>query len=373
MVETPSSRANVGAPTSFRPGVGCMVPHRTIHLRLKDKHANVLNGMGVSVNLVWNYANATQRKAAKERKPWLTFIDLAALSAGSSEMVGLASRTIKATLKQYVRSRTQHKRAWLRWRTRKSLKWVPFGAEQIRILGETIRFAGHTFTPMHWRALPRGKLVDGGSFAQDSRGRWYISLVFEVGNVPQHQNPGSQIGIDLGLKSLATLSDGTVFETPKHYRAMASRLGKAQRAGKKRQVIHLHAKVKNQRKDYLHKVSNQISKSYATIVVGDVNASRLIKTRMAKSILDAGWSALRTMLSYKSVRDGGRYLEVSERFTSQACSECGVIPAESPKGVRGLAVREWTCSACGKQHDRDVNAARNILRAGTGTPMTGVL
>lgn len=98
----------------------------------------------------------------------------------------------------------------------------------------------------------------------------------------------------------------------------------------------------------------------AFIAVGDVNAKALAKTRMAKSVLDAGWSSFRAMLAYKA----RVYVEVDESFTTQTCSSCGALPPERPGGIAGLGIRAWDCSACGASHDRDVNAALNILALG---------
>uniref|UniRef100_UPI0011AF4CAC RNA-guided endonuclease InsQ/TnpB family protein n=1 Tax=Macromonas bipunctata TaxID=183670 RepID=UPI0011AF4CAC len=113
-----------------------------------------------------------------------------------------------------------------------------------------------------------------------------------------------------------------------------------------------------------HKFSTEVVRNNAAIFVGDVASAKLVKTRMAKSTLDAGWAMLKTMLGNKSRQAGVVFEEVNEAYTTQTCSCCGVIPASSPKGRAGLRIREWTCSECGAVHDRDVNAARNILAAG---------
>jgi putative transposase len=103
-----------------------------------------------------------------------------------------------------------------------------------------------------------------------------------------------------------------------------------------------------------------------------VNAAALAKTAMAKSVLDAGWSSFRHILAYKAVRHGAWFEEVDERFTTQICSGCGALPDSRPKGVADLGVREWQCSVCGGNHDRDVNAALNILRRGRATLTVGI-
>lgn len=105
-------------------------------------------------------------------------------------------------------------------------------------------------------------------------------------------------------------------------------------------------------------------KNYGVIVVGYVASAKLVKIKMAKSTLDAGWASLKTMLEYKSQQAGVVFEVVNESYITQTCSCCGVIPASSTKGRAGLRIREWTCSDCSAVHDRDVNAARNILAAG---------
>ena len=171
------------------------------------------------------------------------------------------------------------------------------------------------------------------------------------------------MGIDLGLKEAAVASTGQRIEG-RWYRRHEQALGIAQRANKKHRVKAIHAKIKNQRKDALHKLSTQLVRSNAAIFVGDVASGKLIKTKMAKSTLDAGWSMFKTMLEYKSQQAGIVFEEVNEGHTTQTCSCCGGNPASSPKGRAGLGIREWTCCGCGAVHDRDVNAAKNILAAG---------
>jgi putative transposase len=107
---------------------------------------------------------------------------------------------------------------------------------------------------------------------------------------------------------------------------------------------------------------------YGVIRVGDVSSTKLAKTKMAKSALDSGWGMLRSQLAYKSSRAQVDYAVVPERHTSQMCSCCGVIPRSSPKGMGALGIRHWQCSDCGASHDRDVNAARNILAVGREHP-----
>ena len=111
--------------------------------------------------------------------------------------------------------------------------------------------------------------------------------------------------------------------------------------------------------------------SLRSIVIGDLSPSKLKKTRMAKSVSDAALSTFRHMLHYKAIRHNGRMIEVDERYTTQTCSACRIMPEGRPRGIAGLGIREWTCDGCGVSHDRDVNAARNILRLGLETLVEG--
>jgi putative transposase len=170
-------------------------------------------------------------------------------------------------------------------------------------------------------------------------------------------------GIDLGLKTAATCSDGEELASGL-YRKHEGALGIAQRARKKNRVRAIHAKIANTRKDAMHKFSTGLVERNAAIFVGNVQAGAMVKTRMAKSTLDAGWSMMKTMLEYKSHQAGIVFEEVNEAYTTQTCSRCGGIPASSPKGRTGLRMRRWTCCDCGAEHHRDVNAARNIAARG---------
>ena len=211
--------------------------------------------------------------------------------------------------------------------------------------------------------MPEGK-IGAGSFSQDTRGRWYINCPVEVAEATQA--PLKYIGIDLGLKELATLSTGEKIEAPQFYRKSEAVIAAAQRRRKTKRARSIAARVANRRKDFLHKASTKLAKEYGLIVVGDVSPSKLAQTRMAKSVLDAGWSRFKDMLSWKlRLRSGGMLLEVSERLTTQVCSGCGVVGG--PRGLKGLGIREWRCDDCGTDHDRDCNAARNILRLGLET------
>ena len=341
---------------------------KTLKLRIKDKHAAVLSAMAREVNQVWNYCNETSSRAIRERREFLSGFDLQKLTDGYSKCDGvrIGSATTQQVCEDYAKSRKQFRRARLNWRVsnpksaKYSLGWVPFKARAIKYKAGQVAFAGYRFSLWDSYGLSRFDLR-AGSFSQDARGRWYLNVCVKV-DVPKSEGVGS-VGIDLGLKTAATCSDGEELASGL-YRKHEGALGIAQRARKKDRVRAIHAKITNTRKDAMHKFSTGLVARNAAIFVGNVQAGAMVKTRMAKSTLDAGWSMLKTMLEYKSHQAGIVFEEVNEAYTTQTCSSCGVIPASSPKGRTGLRMRRWTCCDCGAEHHRDVNAARNIAARG---------
>ncbi len=336
----------------------------TYRYRIKDKHASRLDAQARAVNFVFNYCNETQKKAAQSGRKWLSGFDLWKLVAGcTKEGLDLHSHSAMRVCVQYERSRKQHKKPWLKWRSKRSLGWVPFNTGHVQLRDGGFVFRGERYDVWLHRPLPEGTKIGAGSFSQDTRGRWYINCPVEVAEATQA--PLKHAGLDLGLKDLATLSTGEKIEAPQLYRASEEKLATAQRRRKSKRVKAIAAKIANRRKDFLHKASTKLAKKYGLIVVGNVSSTKLTQTSMAKSVLDAGWSSFKDMLSWKlRLRSGGILLEVNERLTSQTCSECGSLPPSRPKGIAGLSNRMWSCDDCGADHDRDVNAARNILAIG---------
>lgn len=342
----------------------------TIKLRLRDKHASELNRQARAVNFCWNYLNETSRKAWDRDHKWLSRFELSALVSGANKELDVHSHTLQRVCQEFSKARDKSKRAGIRWRGRKSLGWVPFNTGHVTFDGEVLKFRGIHYEAMHLSPrLTCGIKIAAGSFNQDSNGRWYINCPIEV--TTADNAPLTRVGIDLGLKDLATLSDGRKIETPRFYRKSETALATAQRARKTKCVRAIHTKIANRRKDFMHKASTKLAKEYGLIVVGDVSPSKLARTRMAKSVLDAGWADFKRMLLYKALMHGGSTLEVSERMSTQTCSACGAIPPSRPRGIAGLSKRNWTCDECGTVHDRDVNAARNILRSGLATLVAG--
>ncbi len=338
----------------------------------------LLNKQSRACNFVWNFCNDRQKDALRFGRRWHTGFDLNKLTQGSSKELGLHSGTINAVCEQYAKSRAQKKRPFLRYRGKKNLGWVPLKGRELKREGDAFRFAGNTFRVFNSRPLPEGKIKDGTNFSCDSRGNWFLNIVIEVdATAANARAPVRRVGIDLGLKDFATLSTGEKIRAQRIYRGMEQALAVAQRARKKRRVRAIHAKIANCRNDFQHKLSSRLVREFDYIALGNVSAAGLAKTSMAKSALDAGWSSFRNKLAYKAVKHGAWFVEVNERFTSQTCSNCEKqfqirAPRRGPKGIAGLGVREWQCSDCGCVHDRDLNAALNILRRGRATLDVGI-
>jgi putative transposase len=349
---------------------------RTLRLKVKPESRAWLNAAAIEVNTVWNWANETSAKAARPftgRPKWLSRFELDKLSAGATECFErIGSDTIQLVNAEYAVKRRAAKRSRLRWRVsrgaRRSLGWVPFKAASLRRKDKALRFCGKTF-----RVFEPGRLVGmkwrQGCFAQDALGDWWLCLAVVV-RVEQTVAPREGVGIDLGLKDVAIASDGDRCAAGRFYRGIEHRIAQAQRHGHRRQAKRLYRKAVNRRRDALHKFSRRIVDRYQNIVVGDVSSTQFAQTRMAKAVLDSGWGMLRRMLQYKGEHAGRSVKVVCESYTSCACSSCGSLTG--PRGVNGLRVRRWTCVDCGESHDRDVNAARNILcRAEVSASVSG--
>jgi len=352
---------------------------KTLKLRIKDKHAKVLIQLASEANFIWNYVNDLSFKHLQRTGKFFSAFDVAAYTKGASKSgLNLHSQTIQAITEELVIRRKQFKKAKLNWRVsnpksaKKSLGWIPFKASAIQYQNGQIKYAGQWFSLWDSYGIKNHK-IKTGSFVQDSRGRWYVCLVVDTTEPTQTMSMRdisrkaaqgkTPVGIDLGLKDFATLSNGQKVEAQRSYRKYEQKLGIAQRANQKQRVKSIHAKIKNIRSDFLHKLSRQLVSDHAAIFVGNVNAKGLAKTKLAKSVLDAGWTMFRTMLKYKSQQAGVWFEEINEAYTTQTCSCCG-SRCDSPKGRAGLGIREWTCQQCGTLHDRDVNAAKNILALG---------
>ncbi|WP_169393111.1 MULTISPECIES: RNA-guided endonuclease TnpB family protein [Psychrobacter] len=365
---------------------------KTLKLRLKDKHAKQLTQLSGKVNFVWNYVNELSFKHLQRTGKFFSAYDLAEYTKGSGEYLGLQSQTIQAVSETHAKSRKQFKKAKLRWRTnnpkssKKSLGWIPFKKSAIKHLA-TRQSGKKALKSTLQLSLAKGQkliieLWDSYNLAlydlntlelvQDARGRWYACITVKAQADAKVQSGKGQVGIDLGLKEAATTSNGDTL-TVKQTQKWAVKLATAQRAKNKKRVQAIHAKIKNTRRDLIHKFTTQLVKDNALIVIGNVKSKPFTnkKTKLAKSTYDASWFELKRQLDYKCKHAGCRFEIVNERYTTQTCSSCRQIGDSSPKGRQDLGIREWTCE-CGVTNHRDVNAAKNILAVGLDRLAVGI-
>jgi putative transposase len=341
---------------------------RTLKLKVRRESYGWLSAAAVEVNAVFNYCNQISWQTATRtdlKRKWLSGFDLCSLTAGAAQYFErIGADTIQRICVEYAQKRVAAQRAKLRWRvsrgSRRSLGWVPFKAASLKRKGRALRFCGKTFRVFEAERLD-GVTWKQGCFAQDAVGDWWLCLPVEH-TAEASAAPDEWVGVDLGLKEVAVSSEGERPECGRFYRGLEAKIAQAQRRGHRRQAKRLHRKAARRRADALHKFSRSLVDQYESIFVGDVSSPKLARTRMAKSVLDSGWGLLKRMLLYKGEHAGRSVAIVSERNTTRACSFCGALTG--PTGQDMLVVRHWQCPECGAGHDRDENAARNILGVG---------
>ena len=214
-------------------------------------------------------------------------------------------------------------------------------------------------------------------------GKYFASISTEEEYVTPIEKSGQSVGIDLGIKSFLVTSEGEVFENNRYTKKYEHRLAKAQRhlSRKKKgsrgfenqrlKVARLHEKISNRRADYLHKCSISLIRRYDTICIEDLNVKGMMKNHcLAKSISDASWGMFIALLTYKAEWNDKTVVKIDRFFpSSQTCHSCGYIH----KQTKDLSVRDWECPSCHAHHDRDVNAAINILRVGLNNTSAGTV
>ena len=209
--------------------------------------------------------------------------------------------------------------------------------------------------------------------SRDPCGGWYVSFAVDVPDPEQFPATGRVVGVDLGVKDFAVTSDGQRIANPRHLERRARNLaryqrrmarcqrGSANRAKARAKAARAHRKVRAARTDFLHKASTRLVRGHDVIAVKDLAVKNMVRNRkLAKAVSDCGWGTFRAMIEYKAARYG-RHVIVADRWhpSSKTCSACGHLLA-----TLNLDTRHWTCPSCGTRHDRDINAAKNILAAG---------
>jgi putative transposase len=209
--------------------------------------------------------------------------------------------------------------------------------------------------------------------SRDSDGRWYVTFAVDISAPAPLPGTGQAAGVDLGITSFAVTSHGERIANARHLKRRARNLaryqrrlarcqrGSANRAKAKAKVARAHRKVRNARADFLHRTTTQLIRDNDLIAIEDLAVKNMLRNRhLARAISDCGWGELRRQLEYKCQRAGRRLIVTGRWYpSSKTCSACGFLLADLP-----LHVRAWRCPSCRARHDRDLNAAKNILAAG---------
>ncbi len=260
--------------------------------------------------------------------------------------------------------------------------------------------------PIRWsRKIPEGCTPSTITVKLTPSGRWFVSLLVDdhtvkplpkvdvlngslMGETPKTAPVRKQIGLDVGITSLIATSNGDKITNPKHFKQLRKKLKRVQKALSRKQkgsnnrhkarlkVAKVHAQITDARKDFLHKLTTQLVRANQTIVVEDLAIKNMVKNhKLALAISDASWGELIRQLAYKCEWYGRELIKIDRWFpSSKRCGNCGHIVDKMPggRGTRpALNIREWECPKCGANHDRDINAANNILAAGLAVSVCG--
>jgi putative transposase len=349
-----------------------------------DAQAAQLSRTFGCVRLVYNKAldehsrtYATQRRriiysqTSAMLTDWKRDPDLAFLGEVSSVPLQQALRHLQAAFAAFFAKRARYPRFKSKKRSRASAEYTR-SAFRWRDGQLTLAKMAEPL-PIVWsRLLPDGAQPSTVTVSRDAAGRWHVAILVETA-VETHPPTDTAVGVDAGLTALVTLSTGEKITNPRHERAHRRKLAKAQRALSRKEkgsnnrtraklrVARIHARIADRRRDHLHKLSTRLVRDNQTVVIEDLAVRNMLANHhLARAISDATWSQLRTMLEYKTAWYG-RHLIVINRWypSSKLCSNCGHRVDRLP-----LDIRTWTCPGCAAVHDRDVNAARNIVAAG---------
>ncbi|MET9408969.1 RNA-guided endonuclease TnpB family protein [Streptomyces sp. NPDC002935] len=310
---------------------------------------------------------------------WKKTEELAYLNEVSSVPLQQALRHLQVAFTNFFGKRAKYPRFKSRKKSRKSAEYTSSGF-RFRDGKLTLAKMREPLDIVWSRPLPAGVSPSTVTVSQDPAGRWFISMLCDDPSVQPLPATDTAVGIDVGLTHLLTLSTGEKVTNPRHERrdraalAMAQRrLAKkargdgANRAKARRKVAKIHARIADRRRDTLHKLTTRLVRENQTLVIEDLTVRSMVRNRsLARAVSDAAWADLRSMLEYKAQWYGREVIAVDRWFpSSKLCSACGTLRERMP-----LHVRTWTCD-CGTTHDRDVNAAKNLLAAGLAVTACG--
>ncbi|NGO78608.1 IS200/IS605 family element transposase accessory protein TnpB [Streptomyces sp. YC504] len=310
---------------------------------------------------------------------WKKTEELAFLNDVSSVPLQQCLRHLQTAFTNFFGKRAKYPRFKSRKKSRKSAEYTTSGF-RFRDGKLTLAKMREPLDICWSRPLPEGMSPSTVTVSQDAAGRWFVSMLCDDPIVKPLPATDTAVGVDVGLDHLLILSTGEKIANPRHERKDRARLAKAQRvlakkakgdganrAKARRKVAKVYARIADRRRDHLHKLTTRLVRENQTIVIEDLTVRNMVKNRsLARAISDAAWSQFRSMLKYKAQWYGREVIAVDRWFpSSKLCSVCGTLQDKMP-----LNVRTWTC-ACGTTHDRDVNAAKNLLAAGRAASACG--
>lgn len=308
----------------------------------------------------------TLAKTTDERA-WLSSVTSVALTQACQD----ARRAYRNWFDSLSGQRSGRKIGHPRFRSRKDNRQsIRLTRNGFKVTARGVRVAKVGDIRLEWsRDLP--SVPSSVTVIREADGRFYASFVVKVADTPLPTITGD-VGVDLGLDRLAVTSDGVIIDNPRHLRRKARKLARAQRSLARcrrgsnnrrkavRRVAVIHRKVREARLDQHHKLALRLVRDNQAVYVEDLAVSGLVRTKLARSAHDAGWATLVRLLQQKASRHHRQVVKVGRWFpSSQLCSECG-----HNSGPKPLNIRSWTCDGCETEHDRDLNAARNILAEG---------
>ncbi|MFD5757251.1 RNA-guided endonuclease InsQ/TnpB family protein [Streptomyces sp. NPDC127044] len=310
---------------------------------------------------------------------WKKTGEPAYLNEVSSVPLQQALRHLQTAFTHFFGKRARYPRFKSRKKSRRSAEYTS-SAFRFRDGKLTLAKMTEPLAVVWSRPLPEGASPSTVTVSQDAAGRWFVSLLCEDPSVKPLPARGNAVGVDVGLDHLLTLSTGEKIANPRHERRDRAALAKAQRnlARKARgdganrrkarlKVAKIYARIAGRRRDTLHKLTTRLVRENQTVVIEDLTVRNMVKNhRLARAISDAAWGEFRSMLEYKARWYGREVIAVDRWFpSSRLCSACNTLRDTMP-----LHVRAWTCD-CGVTHDRDVNAAHNLLAAGLAVAVCG--
>jgi putative transposase len=304
-------------------------------------------------------------------------VDHAWLNEVSSVPVQQALRHLQTAFANFFTKRAKYPT----FRRKDRTQSAEYTTSAFRWDGSTLRLAKmDAALAIRWsRTIPKGAKVTTVTVSKDAAGRYHVSMLCDD-VVTARPDAAGRIGIDLGLTHFAILSTGEKVTAPNTFRKNEARLAKLQRRLTKKQkgsanrrkaklkVARMHAKIADSRRDFLHKLSTRLIHENQVIAIESLSVRNMQRNRcISKSIADASWSAFVRQLEYKAQWYGRSLIGIDRWYpSSKRCSDCGHTVARMP-----LNIRKWTCPECGAMHDRDINAARNILAAGLAVSAHG--